>query len=39
VPVVEDHTAFGILSIGDLAVMRDQETVLADIGATSGDHT
>jgi CBS domain-containing protein len=33
VPVVEDGTAVGILSIGDLAVMKDAESLLADISA------
>ncbi|MBW3658281.1 MAG: CBS domain-containing protein [Actinobacteria bacterium] len=38
VPVVEDGTAVGILSIGDLAVMFDDDSVLADISAAPADH-
>ncbi|MBW3620405.1 MAG: CBS domain-containing protein [Actinobacteria bacterium] len=38
VPVVEDGTAIGILAIGDLAVMFDDDSVLADISAAPGDH-
>ena len=37
VPVVEDGTAVGILSIGDLAVMFDQDSVLGDISAAPAD--
>jgi CBS domain-containing protein len=39
VPVVEDGTAIGILSLGDLAVIFDDDSVLADISAAPGDHT
>lgn len=39
VPVIEDGTAVGILSIGDLAVMFDDDSVLADISAAPGDHS
>lgn len=38
VPVVEDGTAIGILSIGDLAVARDQDSALADISAAPGNN-
>lgn len=34
-PVVEDGIAVGIVSLGDLAVDRDPESVLADISAAS----
>ena len=34
-PVVEDGNAVGIVSLGDLAVDRDPESVLADISAAS----
>ena len=37
VPVVEDGRPVGILSIGDLAVDRDPESLLADISAGSPD--
>lgn len=33
VPVLEDGTAVGILAIGDLAVIRDERSALADISA------
>jgi CBS domain-containing protein len=33
VPVVENGTAVGILSLGDLAVMKDADSLLADISA------
>jgi signal-transduction protein with cAMP-binding, CBS, and nucleotidyltransferase domain len=33
VPVLEDGAAVGILAIGDLAVMRDEHSALADISA------
>jgi CBS domain-containing protein len=36
-PVVEDGRPVGILSLGDLAVERDPESVLADISASSPD--
>jgi CBS domain-containing protein len=36
-PVVEDDRPVGILSLGDLAVERDPESVLADISASSPD--
>lgn len=39
VPVVEDGTAVGILSLGDLAVIFDDDSVLADISAAPGDHS
>lgn len=38
VPVTEDGTAVGVLSIGDLAVVEDPESALADISAAPGDH-
>jgi signal-transduction protein with cAMP-binding, CBS, and nucleotidyltransferase domain len=34
IPVVEDGASVGILAIGDLAVVRDPGSVLADISAT-----
>jgi CBS domain-containing protein len=37
VPVVENGRAVGILSLGDLAVEQDPESVLADISASSPD--
>lgn len=37
VPVVEADRAVGIVSIGDLAVERDTNSVLADISAAPGD--
>jgi CBS domain-containing protein len=36
-PVVENGRPVGILSLGDLAVERDPESVLADISASSPD--
>ena len=33
IPVVEGGRAVGILSLGDLAMERDEESVLADISA------
>jgi CBS domain-containing protein len=33
IPVVEDGIPVGILSIGDLALERDQDSALADISA------
>ena len=33
IPVVEDGHAVGILSIGDLAIERDEDSALADINA------
>ncbi len=37
VPVLEDGTAVGIVSIGDLAIERDSDSALADISAASPD--
>jgi CBS domain-containing protein len=37
VPVVEDGVAIGVLSIGDLAVVKDPDSVLADISAAHGN--
>ena len=37
VPVVEDGVAVGVLSIGDLAVAKDPDSVLADISAAHGN--
>jgi CBS domain-containing protein len=37
VPVVEDGVAIGVLSIGDLAVEKDPDSVLADISAAHGN--
>lgn len=37
-PVTQDGAAVGVLSLGDLAVAQDPESVLADISAASGDH-
>jgi CBS domain-containing protein len=34
-PVVEDSRVVGIVSIGDLAVARDERSALADISAAS----
>lgn len=39
VPVLEDGTAIGILAIGDLAVMFDGDSVLADISAAPADQS
>lgn len=39
IPVVEDGEAVGIISIGDLAVQVDRESLLADISAKPSDHT
>jgi CBS domain-containing protein len=36
-PVVEDGTAVGIVSIGDLAVHLDEGSALADISAAPGN--
>jgi CBS domain-containing protein len=38
IPVVEDGKAKGILSIGDLALERDQESALAEISAAAGNN-
>jgi CBS domain-containing protein len=38
VPVVEDGRAVGILSLGDVAVMRDADSVLADISAAPSNN-
>jgi signal-transduction protein with cAMP-binding, CBS, and nucleotidyltransferase domain len=38
VPVTDDGAAIGVLSIGDLAVIEDPESALADISAAAGDH-
>lgn len=38
VPVIEDGTPVGILSLGDLAVMRDPDSVLADISAAPSNN-
>lgn len=37
VPVLEDGRPVGILAIGDLAVIRDPDSALADISAAHGD--
>lgn len=37
VPVVENGVAIGVLSIGDLAVARDPDSVLAEISASHGN--
>lgn len=37
IPVVEDQTPIGILSIGDLAIELDEESALADISAARPD--
>jgi CBS domain-containing protein len=37
VPIVENGAAVGILAIGDLAVLRDQASALADISASLGN--
>lgn len=37
IPVMDEATPVGILSIGDLAVMRDPESALADISASPSD--
>jgi CBS domain-containing protein len=37
VPVVEDGVAIGVLSLGDLAVVKDPDSVLADISAAHGN--
>jgi len=37
VPVVENGVAIGVLSIGDLAVAKDPDSVLADISAAHGN--
>jgi CBS domain-containing protein len=36
IPVTEDGTAVGILAIGDLAVILDDDSALADISAAEG---
>ncbi len=36
-PVVEDGRAIGILSLGDLAMERDEDSALADISAAEGN--
>ncbi|QYC41325.1 Hypoxic response protein 1 [Nonomuraea coxensis DSM 45129] len=36
-PVVEDGRAIGIVSLGDLAMERDQNSALADISAAEGN--
>lgn len=38
VPVFENDQPVGILSLGDLAVMRDEGSVLADISAAPGNN-
>jgi CBS domain-containing protein len=38
IPVVEDGKLKGILSIGDLALERDQESALAEISAAAGNN-
>ncbi|MBW3665248.1 MAG: CBS domain-containing protein [Actinobacteria bacterium] len=38
VPVMEDGHPVGILAIGDLAVMRDEDSALADISAAPGNN-
>lgn len=38
IPVCEDGSAVGILSIGDLAVMRDADSLLADISAAESNN-
>jgi CBS domain-containing protein len=37
VPVVEDGVAIGVVSLGDLAVAKDPDSVLADISASHGN--
>jgi CBS domain-containing protein len=37
IPVVEDGTPVGIVSIGDLAIERDAQSALADISAAPGN--
>jgi CBS domain-containing protein len=36
-PVVQNHTLVGIVSLGDLAIERDRESALADISAARAD--
>jgi CBS domain-containing protein len=38
IPVVEDGTPVGIVSIGDLALARDRESALADISAAPANN-
>lgn len=38
IPVCEDGTPVGILSIGDLAVMRDEDSLLADLSAARSNN-
>ena len=38
IPVVEDGRPVGIVSLGDLAVARDERSVLADISSAPPDH-
>jgi len=37
IPVVQDGRPVGIVSIGDLAIERDEDSALADISAARGD--
>ncbi len=37
IPVVENDVAVGVLSLGDVKVIRDQESALADISAKPGN--
>jgi CBS domain-containing protein len=37
VPVIDGGTLVGIVSIGDMAVMRDEQSVLADVSAAPPD--
>lgn len=37
-PVLDEGAAVGVLSIGDLAVVEDPESALADISAAPADH-
>lgn len=37
IPVMDEQTPVGILSLGDLAVIRDKESALADISAARSD--
>ena len=37
IPVVDDGTAVGIVTMGDLAVQRDERSALADISAKPGN--
>lgn len=38
IPVVEDGEAVGMISMGDLAVQLDRDSLLADISAMPSDH-